>query len=81
MLKVSNALAQEAGRFSAGPQMALFGGDSTAPSYSHAQRSFPADLVVFVPRPESLEGCARRQHILIGVSPANDLHPDRQAVG
>jgi hypothetical protein len=58
----------------------VVGRGPTAPWPSHPQRSFSADLVIFVPRPKPLERRAGRQHIDIGVSPADNLHPDRQTV-
>src|SRR5262249_30899825 len=39
----------------------------------HPQRSFSAHVVIFLPRPKQLERRARRKHIDIGVSPANNL--------
>jgi hypothetical protein len=47
---------------------------------SDPQRSFSADPVIFLPWPKPFERRARRQHIDIGVSPADNLHADRQAV-
>jgi len=49
--------------------------------YAMLKRSISAHLVILVPRPKPLERCACRQYIGIGVSPADDLHADRQAIG
>jgi hypothetical protein len=48
---------------------------------SDLQRSFSADPVILLPWPKPLKRRACCEHIAIGVSPADDLHPGRQAVG
>src|ERR1700722_6086236 len=40
--------------------------------------AFNANLVGIAPRAQPFDGRRRRQHIAFGITPPDDLHPDRQ---